>query len=145
LAKQLSSTSSAKPFTKIGFAAIGITNSTKPSIGINPISKVNDAKVSPAKVYIKSNSPTKAASLVKVSSFTNENSADKPLFFSKVESSTKLPVPPRQNAPEPAIRQLLIIYIPTRPLATAPVALKYVLELMEFDIDISIDFNNLDS
>jgi hypothetical protein len=141
----LSSTSSTGLFIKIGSAAISVINSTKPSIGINPISKVSNAKVSPAKVYIKSNSPAKTASSAKVSSFTNENSANKPLFFSKVESSIELPVLPRQNVLEPAIRQSPTIYILARLLATAPAALKYILKPIEFNTNISIDFNNLDS
>jgi hypothetical protein len=113
-------------------------------VGINPISKVSNVKASLAKVYIKNNSPIKAASSAKVSNSTNKSGADKPLFFSKIESSTELPVPPRQNALKPIIRQLPTIYIPVRPSATAPAALKYILEPMEFDTDISIDFNNLD-
>jgi hypothetical protein len=145
LAEQLSSASSAKPFIKIGFAATSITSFTKPSIGINPISKASDVKASPAKAPIKSSSPAKVASLVKVSSFTNESSANEPLFFLKVESSTKLPILPRQNTLEPAIRQLPIIYIPVRLSATAPVVLKYVLKPVEFNINISINFDNLDS
>jgi hypothetical protein len=114
-------------------------------MGINPIFKVSDAKASPAKVYIKSNSSIKAASSARVSSFINKSSANKLLFFSKVESSTESPILPRQNAPEPAIRQLPTIYIFIRPLATAPAALEYVLKPMEFNTDISIDFDNLDS
>jgi hypothetical protein len=148
LAEQLSSASSAKPFIKIGFAATSITSFTKPSIGINPISKASDVKASPAKAPIKSSSPAKVASLVKVSSFTNESSANEPLFFLKVESSTKLPILPRQDALEPTIRQLLTMYIPIRPLATAFAALKYILKALgsiKFNTNISIDFNNLDS
>ena len=60
-------------------------------MGINSIFKVSDAKASPAKVYIKSNSPIKAISSAKVSSFINKSSANKPLFVSK-ERSTKLPI-----------------------------------------------------
>jgi hypothetical protein len=145
LAKQLSSTSGARPSTKIGSAIISITSSAKPSIGINPTSKVSNAKASPAKVYIKSNSPAKAVSSAKINSFINKSGANEPLFFFKVESFTESPIPPRQNALEPAIRQLPTIYIPVRPSATAPAALEYVLEPMEFNTDISIDFNNLDS
>jgi hypothetical protein len=40
------------------------------------------------------------------------------------------------------------MYIPIRLLATAPAALEYILEALrsvEFNMDISIDFNNLDS
>jgi hypothetical protein len=145
LAKQLSSTSGAGLSIKIGFAAISAINSTKPSVGINPTFKVSDAKASPAKVYMKSNSFAKAASSAKVSSFINKSGADEPLFFFKVESSTELPILLRQNALEPATRQLPIIYIPARLLATAPAALEYILKPVEFNTDISIDFNNLDS
>jgi hypothetical protein len=141
----LSSASGARPFIKIGFAVTGVISFAKPSMGINPIFKVNDAKVSPAKVYIKSNSPAKAASSAKVSSFTNKSGANELLFFFKVKSSTKLPVLSRQNALEPATRQLPTIYIFIRLLATAPTALEYILKFMEFDTDISIDFNNLNS
>jgi photosystem II stability/assembly factor-like uncharacterized protein len=91
----LSSASGAGLSIKIGFAVISVISSTKPSIGINPIFKVSDAKASPAKAYIKSNSPAKAVSSAKVSSFINESGADEPLFFPKVESSTKSPIPPR--------------------------------------------------
>jgi hypothetical protein len=92
LAKQLSSASSTRLFIKIGSAAISVTSSTKPFININSTSKVSDTKASPAKVYIKSNSLAKAASSTKVSSFINKSSTNEPLFFSKVESSTKSPV-----------------------------------------------------
>jgi hypothetical protein len=92
LAEQLSSASGAKLSIKISFAAISVISFTKPSISINPIFKVSNAKASPAKVYIKSNSSAKVVSSVKVSSFTNKNSTDEPLFFFKVESFTKSPV-----------------------------------------------------
>jgi hypothetical protein len=42
------------------------------------------------------------------------------------------------------MRQLPIIYIFIRLLAIAPTALKFVLESVEFNIDISIDLDNLD-
>jgi hypothetical protein len=141
----LSSASGARPFIKIGFAVTGVISFAKPSMGINPIFKVSDAKVSPAKVYIKSNSPIKAVSSAKVSSFINKSGADELLFFFKIESSTELPILFRQNALEPTTRQLFTIYISVRPSATAFAALNYVLKPVEFNIDISIDFNNLDS
>ena len=50
-------------------------------MGINPTPKVSNAKVSPTKVYIKSDSFAKAASSAKVSSSINKNSADKILFI----------------------------------------------------------------
>jgi hypothetical protein len=46
---------------------------------------------------------------------------------------------PRQDALEPAIRQL-----PIRLLATAPAALEYILEVLE-SVESNIDLNNLDS
>ena len=60
-------------------------------MGTNPTSKISNAKTSPDKVFTKSSSPVKAASLARVSSFNNESGADKPLFFPKIESSIKLP------------------------------------------------------
>jgi hypothetical protein len=95
LAEQLSSASGAGLFIKINSAVIGIISFTKPFISINPISKASNAKVSPAKVSIKNSSSAKAVSSVKVNSFTNKSSADKPLFFLKVESSTESPILPR--------------------------------------------------
>ena len=165
----MSSASSTGPSIKIGFATTNITSSTKSSIGINP--RVSNAKASSAKPPIKSSSPTKVASLARVSSSTNKSGANKLLFISKEESFTKSPIKSgsttkrvgstkisnrkkaksvllRQDALEPATRRLPTVYIPTRLLATAPTALEYILEVfksVESDIDINIDINNLDS
>jgi len=59
-------------------------------MGINP--KVSNAKVSSTKPPIKSSSPAKVASLIKVSSFINKSNANKILFISKKESFTKSPI-----------------------------------------------------
>jgi hypothetical protein len=167
----LSSASGTRPSTKIGFTTTNVTSSTKPPIGINPTSRVSNAKVSSTKPPIKSGSPTKVASLARVSSSTNKSGANKPLFISKEESSTKSPVKsgsttkrvgstkisnrkkaksilPRQDALEPAIRRLPTLYIPIRQLAIAPTALECILEAfkpIDSNIDINIDLNNLDS
>ena len=60
-------------------------------MGINPTFKVSNAKASSTKRPIKSSSPTKVASLARVSSSANRSSTNKPLFISKEESFTKLP------------------------------------------------------
>jgi hypothetical protein len=61
-------------------------------MGINPTSRVSNAKASSAKPPIKSGSPTKAASLAIVGSSTNKGGANKLLFISKEESFTKSPI-----------------------------------------------------
>ena len=91
LAKQLSSTSSTRLFIKIGSATTNVISSAKPSAGISATFRVSNAKASLAKLFTKSSSPTKAASLAKVGSFTNESHTDKPLFISKEESLAKSP------------------------------------------------------
>ena len=88
--ERLSSASDTGLFTKIGSATTNIISSTKPSMGINP--KVSNAKVSSTKPPIKSSSPAKVASLIKVSSFINKSNANKILFISKKESFTKSPI-----------------------------------------------------
>ena len=108
-------------------------------MGINPTSRVSNAKVSSAKPPIKSSSSAKAVSLAIVSSSTNESGTNKLLFVSKEESFTKLPI----NL-EPAIRRSAIVPPPIRPLATAPTALEYILEVLE-SVESNIDLNNLDS
>ena len=109
-------------------------------MGTIPIFRISDAKVSPTKVPIKSSSFAKAVSSAKVSSFTNKSGADEPLFFPKVESSTKLPILPRQDALEPAIRQLTTVPSPIKLLTTPPVTLDDVLKVFK-SIKSSIDFN----
>ncbi|XTI92937.1 hypothetical protein V2W45_1334608 [Cenococcum geophilum] len=174
LAKQSSSASGAGLSIKIGFATTNVLSSAKPSTGINPTSRVSNAKVSSAKRLTKSSSPAKAASSAKVGSSTNKSGANKPLFVSEEESFTKSPIKsgstakrvefakpsrpngkkaksvlPRQDALEPATRQTLTVPPPIRPSATAPTALKYytleTIESVESNIDIDIDLNNLDS
>jgi hypothetical protein len=174
LAEQSSSASGAGPSTKIGSAATNASSSAKPSVGINPTSRVSNAKASSAKRPIKSSSPAKAVSSARVGSSTNESGTNKPLFVSKEESFTKSPVKsgstakrvgsaklsrpngkkaksvlPRQDAPKPATRRTLTVPPPTRLLATAPTALEYytleVIESVESNIDIDIDLDNLDS
>ena len=165
----MSSASSARLSTKIGSATANTISSTKPSTGINPTSRVSNAKVSSTKPPIKSGSPTKAASLAIVGSSTNKGGANKLLFVFEEESFTKLPtgsgstargvgpaklsrpngkkaksVLPRQDALEPTIRQLPTIYIPIRLLAIAPTALEYILEVFK-SVEFNIDLNNLDS
>jgi len=108
-------------------------------MGINPTFRVSNAKASSAKRPIKSSSPTKVASLAKVGSSANRSSTNKLLFISKEESFTKSPA--RQNAPEPATRQLPIVYIP---LATNPTALECILEVFK-PVEFNIDLNNLHS
>ena len=138
-------------------------------MGTNPTFKASNAKVSSAKVFMKSSSFAKAASLAKVSSFTNKSSADKPLFFPKVESSTKLSAKSsfttkrvgfaklskpnkkkaisvllRQDALEPAIRQLIIVFLFISLSAIPPITIDYILEAREI-VKSDIDLNNLDS
>ena len=137
-------------------------------MGINPTSRVNNAKVSSAKPPIKSGSPTKVVSLARAGSSTNESGANKLLFISKEESFTKLAIKsgsttkrvgstklsrpnrkkasvlPKQDALEPAIRQLPKIYIPIRLLTIALASLEYILEVLK-SIESNIDLNNLDS
>ena len=108
-------------------------------MGINPTFKVSNTKVSSAKQPIKSSFFTKAVSLARVSSSANRSGANKPLFIFKEESFTKLPA--RQDALEPAIRQLPIVYIL---LATDPVALECILEAFN-PVESNIDLNNLHS
>jgi len=88
----LSSASGARLSIKIGSAITNILSSTKPFIGINPTSKVSNAKVSSTKQPTESSSSTKVASLARVGSSTNKSSANKPLFVSKEESFTKSPI-----------------------------------------------------
>jgi len=158
----LSSASGAGPSIKIGSATINVTSSTKPSIGINPIFKISNAKASSAEPLIKNNSPAKAVSSARVSSSINKSGANKPLFVSKEESVTKLPVKkagsaklskpngkkaksvlPRQDALKPATRLLIIIPPLTRLLATTPAALEYILKVFE-SVESDIDLSNLD-
>ena len=73
----MSNASGAGPSIKIGFAIINIINSTKPFAGINPTVKINNAKISFAKLPIKSNSPAKVVSLVKIGNSINKSGANK--------------------------------------------------------------------
>ena len=137
-------------------------------MGINPTFKVSNAKVSPTKAYIKSNSPTKAVSLVKVSSFINKSGADKILFIFKEESSTKSPIKSgsttkktgsikfsrlnkkkaksvllKQDTLKPVTKRLTTVFPPIRLSATPPIIIDDILKAFKF-IKFSIDFNNLD-
>jgi hypothetical protein len=64
--------------------------------------------------------------------------------LSKPNGKKAKSVLPRQDALEPATRQLPIIYIPIRPSAIAPTALEFVLEVLK-SVESNIDLNNLDS
>ena len=138
----MGSASGAGLFTIIGFATTSVISFAKPSIGINPTSKINDAKASPAKAPMKSSFSTKAVSLARVSSFINKSGANEPLFFLKVESFTELPILPRQDALESAIKRLTTVPSPIRSLAIPPVTLDNILEAFK-SVESGIDFNNL--
>ena len=135
----MSSASSTRPSIKISSTTTNITSSAKPSIGINPTSRVSNTKASSAKPPIKSSSSTKVASLAIVSSSTNKSGANELLFVSEEESFTKLPI-----NPEPAIRRSAIVSPPIRLSAIAPTALEYILEVSK-SVESNIDLNNLDS
>jgi len=100
-------------------------------MGINPTSRVSNAKTSFTKLPIKSSSFTKVVSLAKINSSTNKSSDNELLFISEKKSITKSSVKsgfiakkveftkpnrkkiksvlPRQDALEPAIRRLAIV------------------------------------